>query len=129
MAKRADAARELIESIMDNEIDMMELIEKQSQRLDVTRGLLQKLARKIFELRRTDKLTSEDARRMFMEGFVASMLLEYAHDVGNIRDTVDKHLDKQIEATREMDAPLSALKPILKDDIKKRIAEKVHAAS
>ena len=129
MGKRAEAARELVESIIDNEIDTIEIIEKQGKRLDVTHERLQKLARKVFDMSRAEKLSPTEARKLFVEGFVASMLLEYAHDVGKIKDVVDKHLDVQIAATRDMDAPLSSLKPILKDDIKRRIAEKVVHAS
>ena len=120
MADQGKAARAVYDAIIDQEIDTARLLEEQVGRLDVTKGRLQRLARKIFKLRVAGELTRGEARRMFVEGFVLSLLAEYAHDAPVVKRIVDAGLARQVSAVKALDVPVRALKPIRDFDIKAR---------
>lgn len=124
LTEQGRAARDVYVSIIDQELDAADLIEKQVARLDVTAGRLRKLARKVYRMRLAGEIGKRDARVLFVRGYVAALIAEYAHDIKRIKALVDGYLETQVEAVRRLDVPLSKLKPITDIEIKERATER-----
>lgn len=112
----------LLDAVLEAEVEADALLEKQVGRLDVTKGKLKKLARRIHDLRVAGKLGKAEAKQMFRTGFVALMLEEYVFDLPSLVAMTDRHLKSQVEALRETGS--KGLRPIRKEEVKQRASEK-----
>jgi len=120
MSDQGKAARAVYDAIIDQELDAARLLEEQVGRLDVSQGRIRKLARTIYRMRLNGELGKREARNLFIEGFTLALLLEYAHDVPEVKRIVDASLETQVKAVRALDVPVRRLSPIRNVDIKAR---------
>lgn len=113
----------VIEAIIDQEIAFIEHMENVVGRLDVTKRRLRLLARRVYLLRTQKMITRAEARRIFIAGFVALALAEYAHDIPKIKGMTDEHVEKQFDAVKKLDKRLSKLPPIRSIEIKTKLTK------
>jgi hypothetical protein len=118
--------RAVLNAIMDQEIATAEHIEAVTARLEgSTLKRLRLLARRVYALRQADKVGRRDARLLFVRGFVALLLAEYAHDIPKLKAMTDEHLETQFEAVKNLKVRLSTLPAIRGEDLKARKATRL----
>lgn len=129
MKSPTDKGKAVLTAIIDGELELDGLAEKQTERLDVAQPRLKNLARKAYNARMAGSIGRRDAKRKFIEGFVAAMLAEYAHDAPEVKGLVDRCLTDQVKLVRSLDGPLSELPAIRDTDMKARAVERASGGS
>lgn len=103
----------------------MEHIDALASRLEGrTRQRLRVLARRIYLLRVKGRVTKREARKLFIRGYVALAMAEYAQDVAALKKMTDEHLVAQVRAVKETGERLRSLPHVRKADIKARYGER-----
>lgn len=114
----------LIDSIIDQEIEAAELVNKISGRAAGLVPRLSAVARALVKLRINGKITEEQARAKWGQEYTDQLLADYAEIAPQAVALVDKHLPNQVKEIEKLDRPLGEVGAIRNIDIKARAVEK-----
>ncbi len=116
--------KKLVDALIDCELEAVEMSKQAYEEGKPAAALATAIARKLVALRVAGKIGPDLAKQMLREGMRTAVLLTYSKRVHGVQEMVDRHAPIQMEAIRNLGAPLNEVEAIRNSDISERETEK-----
>lgn len=110
----------LVDAVVDAEDEAVKLVEQASSRGPAATDALKKLARKLVELKRAGKVTTERARELWRQAFIGASLASFAGSAQAILDSSEQASSEIADAAEALGPEVTQVEEVTKADFDER---------
>lgn len=119
-----DAHKELINAIIDSELDALKVIDSATALAPMLAKSLVKVARRVVSLRATKKISVTEARKLYLEAYIAITLVGTARVAQDILDHAHPSTARILKAAKALGPEVAKVGAIRKADKMQREMER-----
>lgn len=119
--------KNLVNAIIDAELDAAAFAKQAYESAATPAKRLQNMARNFVALAKVKKMTVGQARKLWVDAYRQLIMLALSKQMHDIQETMDKHLDAQVAASKELGSAVKSVPAIRNVHIKERAMERAGA--